>query len=342
MLSSVKMSFCAGGEVFTGTQSSVYPKVQMHPLGEAVGYAGTSAINVVSLQNDALYTKQRDMNNRTQHFCAISPNGLHLAILSKGSGYYYLEIFLFDLTLLMILAKPVECHRISPGFVGSRFHNDHAECKWSPDGSHIALSSSEGKLFVMAKSGTQNVCDVCPDLLESDLSTAGSFDFDPQSRFSVMAVGTIDGTLTIVRISKEDNGNPLLSQMETGETIDCVQYNSDGSAVAAAFRSFTVKLYDTSDLTELHSFCMADLCPDHVSRFAASPYPAIMRLSFNFDGRYLATSSCDGVVRVWTIPRLLSLQEWCRKTVLSSIPICKVRDCSLPNKLKTFLLSELF
>lgn len=330
------------GEVFRGTQSSVYPKVQPHPLGQAIGYAGSCEVNIVSLRNDTLYTKMRDMSNRTHHFVAISPNGLHLATLSKGQGFYCLEIFQFDISLISVSPHPIECHKLSPGFKGNRFHNDQAECKWSPDSIHIALSSSMGKLFVAVKAGMKNVCDVCPDLLESDLSTAASYDFDPRTGFSVLAVGTADNTLNIVNISTGENGAPIVAQRNTEENIDCVQYNQDGSALAASFRSFVVKLYDTAELTELHTISMADRCPDQVSRFAGSAYPSVMRLSFTFDGRFLATSSCDGMVRIWAIPKLLSLQECCRKVILSSAPIQKIRSSSLPRRLKAYLLSEFF
>lgn len=314
----------------------------MHPMGQALGYAGKGEVKVIGLDNETLYTKGRDLNNRTHHFCAMSPNGLHFAVLSKAHGCYYLEILLFDITLMKSSLQPYQCHKLSKGFEGNRYHNDHAECKWSPDGSHIALSSSMGKLFLVTRLGMDNVYDVCPDIVDSDLCTAGAYDFDPRSPFSVLAVGTVDHMLSIVNIVGEENGNPVVAQIETEEKMDCVQYNQDGSAVAVSFRSFVVKLYNTSDLTELHSVCLSAVCAGHVSRFANSAYPTIMRLSFSYDGRYLATSSCDGYVRVWAVPKLLSLQECCRKAILSCVPVRKIRTCSLPQKIKTFLLSEYF
>lgn len=333
--------FLLGWDLFQGTQSTVYPKVQPHPLGLAFGYAGTNEVSVLSMQKELLYTQPRDMNNRAQRFCAISPNGLYLTILSKGQGFYFLEIFQFDFHLSQY-QKAVACHKLIPGFLGSRTHNDHAECKWSPDSSHIALSSSIGKLVLINKLEMRNVCEICPEILGWNLSTAGSYDFSPQHKFSVLAVGTSNGMLCIINISSENEDELVLLQIKTGCIIDCVQYTHDGRVVAVSFRNFVVRVYDTLDLAELHTVCMSDLCSGYVRQIPNSPFPAIMRLSFSYDGRHLATSSCDGMVRVWAIPRLLSLQEWCRKTVLAHIPLQKVRTCNLPEKLKIFLLDPYF
>lgn len=324
-----------------GTQSTVYPKVQPHPLGEAVSFAGAGELNIVSLRSEPLYTLMRDGNNRAHCFCAISSNGLHLAVLSKSLGFYFLEIFLLDFHLLQH-TRAVECHKLCKDFKCSSSHNDHAECKWSPDGSHLALSSSAGLLLLVHKMHVQKVRNVCPDLLHVNLSTAASYDFDPRHRFSRLAIGSVDGQLSLVSADCHDNLSlkAVLHQRATGKTMDCVQYSPDGAALAVSFRNFSVKVYDSTDLTVVHKICMADLCSWLLPRVASGPDPAIMRLSFTNDGCCLATSSCDGKVRVWAVPRLLTLQESCRKAIISRIPVWEIRKWGLPQKMLAFLLQD--
>ncbi|XP_076447022.1 uncharacterized protein LOC143284233 [Babylonia areolata] len=329
------------GYVLTGTESTMYPKIQPHPLGEAVGYAGKGELRVDSLQNEVLFSKLRDMGNRSHRFCAFSPNGASMAVLTHCSRMYYLEVHHMG-TFLSSVQKMVACHKLCPGFMASGTHNDHVECKWSPDGSRLAASSSRGKLFVVDKGLSHSVVNIFPCLVEGNLSSAGSFDFDPRVGHSVMAVGTSEGLLAIIQTDVSDQGDVILQELDTEENINCVQYNQDGSSIAVSFSSFCVSVYSTKDLSLHHTIDMSESCSHHLSLYQNEPFPLVQRLSFSYDGRHLATSSCDGYVRVWSVPRLLTLQEWCRKRILQNMPVVMVRKCSLPQKMKQFLLSEFF
>jgi WD40 repeat protein len=130
------------------------------------------------------------------------------------------------------------------------------------------------------------------------------------------------------------------NQVDTGETIDCVQYSQDGTLLAVSFRNFTVKIYNTDDLSPMRDFDLTLLCGSRVEQFQNVSLPTLHRLSFSYDGRYLATSACDGYVRIWTVPKMLSLQEWCRKGILQYVPLSKVTSCNFPQKIKSFLLSH--
>ena len=324
-----------------GTECPVFPKIQPHPLGVAFTYAGLAKVRVDSLTSEVLYSRPRDMDNRSQRFCAVSPNGGFLAVLSRSSFTFFVEIFRLD-CVFVSLQPALPCHKLCPGFVATVYHNDHVECKWSPDGSYVAVSSSQGQLFLLNKSTGKNDVTIFPDLVTGQISTAGSFDFDPRVQHSVMAVGSCDGVLSIVQLDTSVQSGAVVQEMDTGGTIDCVQYNQDGSNVAASFRTFEVRLYNTQDLSTHHVIDMSELCPRHVSVYQDQAYPTVNRLSFSYDGRHLATSSCDGCVRVWAVPRLLTLQQWCRKRILQHIPITLIRKTDLPQKLKRFLLSEVF
>ncbi|KAL8584531.1 hypothetical protein ACOMHN_016851 [Nucella lapillus] len=328
------------GYVLTGTESSMYPKVQPHPLGEVVAYAGKGELKVAGLAGQEVYSQPRDLSNRSHRFCALSPGGARLAVLTHSTRAYYLETLAFGPMSLTLVGKPQDCQCLCPGFQASGTHNDHVECKWSPDGSRLAVSSSLGKLFVVCADLSSGVVLVSPQMMGDLLSTAGSFDFDPREKYSVMAVGSSGGVLTVCQICSGDG--EILQQLDTGGRINCVQYSQDGSSVAVAFQAFTVAIHSTRDLTTLHTIDLSPLCSHHAALYQSQPYPTVQRLSFSYDGRRLVTSSCDGFVRVWSVPCLLTLQEWCRKTLLQSVPIVRVRKWSLPQKVKQFLLSEFF
>jgi hypothetical protein len=92
--------FCVGYQHIIGTESSSFPKVDVHPLGIAVGYPGVSAARIDSLSGELLYQRPRNMDNCAHKFVAISPNGQLMAALTRGSTHSYLEFFGLQFSLI--------------------------------------------------------------------------------------------------------------------------------------------------------------------------------------------------------------------------------------------------
>ena len=322
--------------VLSRTSSTVFPKVQPHPLGELVTYCGTGEVVVMTKQGDPIYSRSRDITNAVHVSCAIANNGVSLACLKRGMGVYFLETHLLD--SVMTGDNALRCHLVCPGFVPPRFASDSVACKFSPDSKFIAVSSAAGYLFVVNKLKLERYRIICPDLTEVGLSSAEAFDFNPRIPHECLAVGTRDNNLRLLNIDTEEVN--LVEDVD--EAIDCVRYSRDGVLLAVGMRNFDIIVYNSDDLSVLHRIRMSELCQGEMSR-RVTGYPAILNLSFTQDGGHLASCSCEGHVRIWRMPRLHTLMELSRNSILRNTPICRVQQLKiLPEKLRNFLLYKYF
>ncbi|GFR97471.1 WD repeat and SOCS box-containing protein 1-like [Elysia marginata] len=318
------------------TNSTVFPKVQPHPLGEVFAYCGTGEVVVMTKDGDPIYSRSRDISNAVHKYCAIAHNGVSVACLKRGMGVYFLETYILDSALTS--DDSLRCHQVCPGFVPPRLASDFVTCKFSPDAKYIAVSSMEGHLFVVTKFKLEKHCIICPKLTDESLSAAEAFDFNPRTPHECLAVGTRDKNLRLLNMDTEE----VNMVADIGETIDCVRFSRDGIHLAVGMRTFDISIYSSEDLNLLKHIRMSELCQNEMSRRVGGS-PAVLNLSFSQDGGHLASCTCDGHVRVWRMPRLLSLMELSRNSVLQNTPICKVNHLKiLPEKLRNFLLYKYF
>ncbi|RUS80739.1 hypothetical protein EGW08_011503 [Elysia chlorotica] len=318
------------------TSSTVFPKVHPHPLGELVTYCGTGEVVVMTKQGDPIYSRSRDITNAVHVSCAIANNGVSLACLKRGMGVYFLESYLLDFA--MTCESSLRCHQVCPGFIPTTFASGLVACKFSPDSKFIAVSSVSGYLFIVKKFKLEKYRIISTTQTESVLSSSEAFDFNPRTPHECIAFGSRDKYLQLLNIDTEE----VSLVVEVDEAIDCVRYSRDGLFLAVGMRNFDISIYNSEDLNVMHKIRMSELCQEEIPRTAPG-YPVVLNLSFTQDGGHLASSSCEGHVRVWRMPRLHTLMELSRNRILRSTPIHQVHQLTiLPEKLRNFLLYKYF
>lgn len=312
------------------------PNVVPHPLGEMVAYCGTGEAVVMANNGEPVYTRSRDLTNAVHVYCAVANNGVSLACLKRGTLDFFLE--LYELDSAIQTNASTRCRQICKGFIPSRNRTDNVACKFSPNSRLLAVSGSQGILFTVKATTLEKYVTICPDLLDENLSSPLAFDFNPQFAFEVLTVATTNKLVQTLDISTGE----VLWFFETGEDVDCLNYSRDGQLIAVGFHNFDIVIYDTENQNVFHTIDMSVLCQDQAQRIQ-HVYPTILHLSFSQSGEYLASTTCDGHLRLWRIPRVFSLQELCREAILACTPIRKIRRLqNIPQKMINFLLYKYF
>lgn len=326
---------------FKGISSTTQPTIQPHPLGEYIAYIPSSAgVKVIGFNNEHVYEQPASFVGGSCKYFAIAPNGINLATIFRGQNFYFIRLNLFN-NFGVSRPEDLKCHLLCPGFVGDRLFNDKVECRWSADSRFLAVGSycsGSGKLFVLDKNSLKNICTVYPDLLEHSISSASSFEFDPRPNYWRLAVATTNECIHIVDVNKCE----ILQTINEGSArmpINCIQYNNQGTMLAVGYETVEIKIFDPDTEELLHVIDVKDGDEKLQANVPCHTSLAIMRLSFNWSGTLLASSVCDGMVRVWTVPGMFSLQRFCKLQILSLVPVRKVKTLKLPEKIKHFLLS---
>ncbi|XP_059161202.1 uncharacterized protein LOC131944546 [Physella acuta] len=322
--------------IFSRTNSTVLPNVVPHPLGEMVAYCGTGEAVVMANNGDPVYTRSRDLANAVHVYCSVANNGISLACLKRGTLDFFLELYELDSGIQTNAS--MRCRQICQGFIPSRNRTDNVACKFSPNSRLLAVSGSQGILFTVRATTLAKYLTICPDLLDENLSSPLAFDFNPQFAFEVLTVATKNRFVHTLNISTAE----VLSSFETDEDVDCLNYSRDGQLIAVGFHNFDIVVYDSENQNVFHSIDMSVLCQEQTQRIQRG-YPTILHLSFSQNGEHLASTTCDGQLRLWRIPRVFSLQELCRDAILASTPIRKIQRLqNIPQKMINLLLYKYF
>lgn len=337
----VSTFFDSEREMFGGSCMSGYPKIHPHPSGQYVGYIGVGAITVETVQHELVLEKYKDLRNCNYKYFAFAPNGKYAAILLSACRRFEIMISRLDRGFSSEDTS-VDFYRLYNGFKGSTAYNEHLECKWSPDSSHIAVCTSIGYLVVL-DTALQPVVNVFEDILTTDRfpSCAGAFDYDPRSCRQILAFGTNDRHVFIVNI--ESRKILYESEVLSPDPIDCLHYSPKGELMGISFRNWTVLFVETCKFEAVLKLNIAESTTVNLANIpgTSSPFPTVMRLSFTSTGEQVVTSSCDGYVRIWQLPRsaTFSLKDLCRQAILSWVPMPDLRDLTLPKRIVDYLVS---
>ncbi|KAL5017522.1 hypothetical protein ScPMuIL_007111 [Solemya velum] len=320
------------------TFCSVYPKVQPHPDGQQFAFIGDGEV-VVKCDDEELrnnYRVPRDLNFSLCKYCAISPSGHYLSVLSRVHGSYEIQVYSMDCKLSVI--GTTMCHRICPEFVATPKYNEHVECMWSPDSKYLAVGSSLAVLFIMDCCQFTNICNVFADVIDDcTLSTVHAFDFNPLYGHHILSVGGTDSNIYTIDVIE----GKIIQKTESHSKsmIDCIKYSPDGTTVAVAMGDFSIKLFDMHDCSPMFSIVVKDVCST-TRQPTAGAYPASIHLCFTKSGEELAVSSSDGYIRIWQLPRKLNLQYLCKMNILTLMPVNSLKKINLPKQLIHFLLDD--
>ena len=324
--------FVSEGEAFSKSYMSNFPKLHTHPSGDYIGYVAPGGVIAETVNHVQVYNKLKDLRNCNYKYCAFSPNGKSLAILVSSSRRFEILLSRVD-RALATHDTSVDLSRLYKDFKGSTAYNEHLECKWSPDSSNIAICTSIGYLVVL-DTNLNSVVNIFEDILPNSLfpSCAGAFDYDPRSSNQMLAFGSNDRRIYIV--NTESKNILYESEVLDTEPVDCVQYSPNGNILGLSLRNWCVLILDTSNLETVFKLNMLDTITVTNISSCSSAFPSVMRLSFTSTGEQVATSSCDGYVRVWQLPCVkISLKDLCRQALLTYVPMSKIQKLGLPKRI---------
>ena len=253
----------------------------MHPSGEYIGYIGVGIVTVETIFHEPVFEKNKDLRNCTYKYLAFSPDGKYAAVLLSASRRFEILITRPDRGFANQDVS-VDFYHLYKGFKGSTAYNEHLECKWSPDSSHIAVCTSIGYLIVLDKS-LKPVVNVFENILTNDRSPscAGAFDHDPRSCRQVLAFGTNDRQLFIV--NTESREIVYESEVLGPDPIDCLQYSPRGDLMAVSLRNWSVLFLETNSFETVFKLDIANNTAITATNISGtfSTFPSVMRLSFS-------------------------------------------------------------
>jgi WD40 repeat protein/DNA-binding SARP family transcriptional activator len=188
---------------------------------------------------------------------------------------------------------------------------------WSPDGSRLAMSTSERVVVWNAENRKQLFSLFPPG------GTITSLALGPES---LLATGMADGTAIVWALSP-DGGEPILTVGGHTAKVDTVSFNKDGTRLATASNDGTVKVWNVDTQTggewiNLPGSVAVAYSPDgqliatgseggNISTFDAASgqtlrvieghAATITALDFDPSGSMLASGSVDGTARAWDV-----------------------------------------
>ncbi|XP_033738440.1 uncharacterized protein LOC117325998 [Pecten maximus] len=322
-------------------QASVasFPKLQPFPDGENIVYLGSTCDNIklMSLQRSTFLSRAQDVYFRAYKYVSVSPSGCYFAIMARTSKQYQYELLIYHSNIITRADSIIDCYKINSEFKGSRLNLEHTTCKWSPDSLCVAAGISHGQLIIVSRRSQTCLCDVFSDVIPNTcLSRATTFDFDPKSCHQVVAVGATNRFLYIVDV---EEGTVLCQTEEVcgDHAIDVVRFSCDGEFVGVALKNFTIQLFSPDTCCLIFRFSMKDSLLS--LQTSMGPHASILNLTFTSTGQQAVTSTADGYVSFWQLPRKLELQFICKFKILSCVSLDRVSRLPLPPRLKDYLLS---
>ncbi|MEP7289142.1 MAG: WD40 repeat domain-containing protein [Chloroflexota bacterium] len=208
--------------------------------------------------------------------------------------------------------------------------NSVSAVAWSPDGSKLAIGSSNGTVYIQdAATGkfirnwhahTDKVSALAwkPDgsqlvtasldrrLRIWDIATGKMLTDFPSNIEQVLALGWSPDSKRILSISVEaemgklkiwDTLGTLLESRAAGTSV-WLAWSPDGSKLAVSVALGVVRIFDGTTLAYLY-----DLVAPESSGKAYDPVYNIYRIAWNPDGTQIASGSLNGLVRIWDISK---------------------------------------
>ncbi|XP_077981596.1 uncharacterized protein LOC144436638 [Glandiceps talaboti] len=317
--------------------SATWPHCQVTPSSQYLCYIGRSEVISQNLKTKYKQKRSRDLRMGNFRFCALSPNGQYLAILMRIGNQFELATVTAE---RLQRGTEIMCHNVCPKFFGSANYSDHVECTFSPDSKYIAVSSSFGKLFIVQRDPSKCYKLITPGLVPDDqgvLEDARAYDYDPRYPHEVMAFSTTDKSIRVYNLEQDEciiaNGLP-----EDVGVAEVMKYSNGGYLLGVATSSMVIMMYESDSGSLMYRLDTSTQSSKFAMRTMPSGYPSMLRLAWSHSGEQLAVCSADGYIRIWQLPRYLSLQHFCRLAILKYLPAKDVYALPLPGKLIDFIL----
>ena len=280
--------WCKRNPVVAGLTAAVFVLLAAVAGVASVGYVQTKlALNREAVQRAAAVAAEQEMRrqwyaasiNLMQQAWDTGQMGRLHALLAETEAYpdrgfewYYWQRL---------------CHLELHTFIGHRA--GLLSVSWSPDGKRLATGSADGTARVWQVSDGRELL-----TLKGHTGCVWSVSWSPDGRR--LATGSEDGT---ARVWDAAGGRELLTLGRHTGPVHSVSWSPDGTRLATGSEDGTAKVWDAAggpELLTLKGPTGPAISVDIRSFWSPS---GVWSVSWSPDGKFLATGSYDGTVKVW-------------------------------------------
>lgn len=273
--------------------------------------------------------------------CPFSPDGSVVACAFENR--FGLILSLINPETVEVL-RSVKAKRECKGIKGTI-----ASVVFSPDGSFLAVVSSQGQVYILTTSGLRlrftlerNQVLHPLEVLDPSINEPSALEFDPRYGHKVFATCTFyRGLVKIWNVIKNDKFKRGVVETSYSihfpRVVNVIKYSTEGDILAVGCNDGIITCLNSDD-----GSAMFDLNTYSTQPAEFRSKAGIYHLSFSRTSEQIAASYSDGYIRVWYIPVDINLQHLCRVVINESTPESKIMTLPLPLRLKQYLLYKSF
>lgn len=264
--------------------------------------------------------------------CVFSPDGrlvvtISIVLFNALQGQQCHDMCLWRLGKGRVLKKcsKIRCENHLSGFSG-----EPQSCIFSPDSSLLALSTTNGQLYVLKS----NSFEVFADLRSTrSVNNYCMCAFNPCESTTKLNICLSDGLFQVWKLSPGNIHCVFEEKFLSSSVVrlTSMAYTLDHSLLAFGTTEGDVIVYETESYIQLYKLNPNDAVDEGY-------FLKVCSIAFSKSCQELAVGYDDGIVRLWQLPVKMNLQHICRLEIIQLVPEYMIDRLPLPESLRAYLM----